>query len=266
VNDFFLALSAASWKPFFGALLLPPVPLLVLVLFGATQIARRRWLGWLLVLVGVLGLWLCTTTALSRWLTLSVLQAPMELSASEVVELKKSPKTAIVVLGGGRRATAGEYGGSAPTARTLERLRYGIWLGRETGLPVAFSGGIGRGEVIGQTEAEIASRIAEREFRAPLRWVENQSRDTRENALMSVAMLKSQGIERIVLVTHAYHMPRALRNFERAAAGSSMRVTTAATGRPTPGALKPVDWRPTLRGMEDTWLALHECLGLLAGS
>jgi uncharacterized SAM-binding protein YcdF (DUF218 family) len=269
MNDIVLALGLAGWKPLAAALLLPPVPFLVLVLVGARLMFRRQLLAWSLLLLGVVGIWLCCTTAVSRALTLGALDAPPALSEAQVLEIKRSPgKTAIVVLGGGRRALAPEYGVSTLNPRSVERLRYGIWLSRETNLPLLFTGGIGRGEQQGQSEGDIAKSMAEREFRHPLRWVENQSRDTHENALRSVALMRAQGIERLVLVTHAYHMPRTLRNFQEAAAsgGAPLQLVTASVGRPIPGPWKLNDWLPTLRGMEETWLAVHEWMGLMLGA
>jgi uncharacterized SAM-binding protein YcdF (DUF218 family) len=185
---------------------------------------------------------------------------------SELTELKRAPKTAIVVLGGGRRLLAPEYGISTLKPRTIERLRYGLWLGRETGLPIAFSGGVGLGAPAGPTEAEIAARIAEREYGRSLRWLETESRDTRENATKTVALLQAQGIEQIVLVTHGYHMPRALRNFQRAAEGSAMRIIAAPMGMPGSARLQALDWLPSVEGFEQTRLALHEWLGRLMGA
>lgn len=270
MNELLLNLGLAHWKPLLGTLLLPPVPMLVLVLVGTRLLFTRRALGWLLVLLGVVGIWLGCTTALSRALTLGLLKPPPALTETAVKALARQPRTAVVVLGGGRRFSAPEYGSITLNARSIERLRYGIWLGRETALPLLFSGGSGRAEVKGPAEAELAARMAEREFKMPLRWVEAQSNDTHENALRSVALLKSQGIDRIVLVTHAYHMPRALRNFERAQArinpGAVLELVAAPLGGPVPGPWKPNDWLPSIRGFEETYLALHELLGLVGGA
>jgi len=266
MNEIFLSLGIESWKPVLTTLLLPPVPMLVLVLVGARLMFRRRLLAWLLILLGVVSLWLACTGAVSqslvRWLT----KPPPALSEAALNELKRAPKTAIVVLGGGRRSYAPEYGMSTLHSRSVERLRYGLWLSRETNLPVAFSGGVGHGALGGPSEAEIAARVAEREFGRPLRWIEGESRDTRENALRSVALLKAQGIERIVLVTHDFHMRRSLLNFERAAAGSSIAIVAAPLDLPNPGPWRLDDWLPQHRSMEESRVAIHEWLGRLAGA
>ncbi|MDO9094652.1 MAG: YdcF family protein [Rubrivivax sp.] len=266
MNDIFLTLGIEAWKPTLSALLLPPVPFLVLVLAGARLMFRRRLLAWFLVLLGVLGIWFSSTTAVSQGLNLWLLKPQLPLREEQIAELRRAPRTAIVVLGGGRRLLAPEYGVSSLHERGIERLRYGMWLSRETGLPLAFSGGIGHNAQPGPSEAEIAARIAEREFGRPLKWTETESRDTRENALRSVALLEPQGIEQIVLVTHGYHMPRALRNFQRAAEGRKITMVAAPMGMSPTGRLRASDWLPTAAGFADTRLVLHEWIGRLMGA
>ena len=266
MNQILLSLGIEGWKPLLGALLLPPVPLLLLVLVGTRLMFRRRLVAWLLVLVGVLGIYFSCTTALGTALQKSLLQPPPALLEAQIAELKRAPKTAIVVLGGGRRPFAAEYGTSTLNARGIERLRYGVWLAKETNLPLAFSGGVGHGSEPGPAEADIAARIAEREFGRPLRWVENESRDTRENAFKSVALLQAQGIEQIVVVTHAYHLPRAMAHFQAAVQGKPMRLVAAPTGLLSSGRLRASDWVPTVLGFEDNRLAWHEWIGRLMGA
>ena len=268
MNGLLLALGIEGWKPTLTALVLPPVPLLLLVLAGAWLLTRRRVLGSLLLALGCAGLWLMGTEAAAMAIERSVLKPPPALSASAIAALRRAPKTAIVVLGGGRVMLALEYGVSSLKPRSIDRLRYGIHLGRETGLPVVFSGGVGYGAQPGLSEAEIAARIAEREFGFKLRWLETESRDTRENALRSVALLRQQGIEHIVLVTQAYHMPRALKHFENAAAaaGPALRLTPAPMDKTPDGHLQVTDWLPSLQGYENTRLNLHEWLGWLLGA
>lgn len=252
MNEIFLSLGIESWKPVLSALLLPPVPLLVLTLLGARLILWRRGLGWLLLLLAVLGLWFGACGAVGEWLQKSLLSPPPALSAERVVELRreftKQPGLAIVVLGGGREARAPEYGVASLSPLALERLRYGLWLGRETGAPVMYSGGLGHASEPGATEAEVAGAIAAREFVRPLRWTESRARDTRENAQFSTAMLADQGVTRLVLVTHGWHMPRALRAFRDAAQrhGAKWEVIAAPMG------LAPRVERPALRWIPST--------------
>lgn len=266
MNELFLTLGIESWKAVAKAMVLPPLPLLALVLAGAGIAGRHRRTGWLLIAGGIAGLWLMCTVAAGKLLLETLLDPPPVLSAQAVAALKDSPRTAIVVLGGGRQRLAPEYGTAILKPRGTERLRYGLWLARRTDLPVAFSGGLVPGARPGLSEAAIAARIAEQEFGIPLRWKEGRSRDTRENALFTVALLRPEGIERIVLVTHADHMPRSVRNFERAAAGLGIAIVAAPIGVPSGEGLAAGDWLPTTSGFEMTWVVLHEWVGLLAGA
>jgi uncharacterized SAM-binding protein YcdF (DUF218 family) len=267
MNELLTSWGWTGFKQALAVLVLPPAPFLLLVLVGARLMFRRRLLAWLLILLAVLGLWFTQTTVLSRALMPWLLNPPEPLSTAQIAALVREPRTAIVVLGGGRKPMAAEYGVSSPKARTLERLRYGLWLGRQTGLPVAFSGGVSHGADPGASEAEIAARIAEREFRQPLRWIEDQSRDTRENAAFTVALLAQQNIDRIVLVTHAAHMPRARAHFEQAVAARNLKIAVepASMGWTPRRALSGGDWIPTVEGHEENWMILRESLARLAG-
>nr|MBA3625884.1 YdcF family protein [Methylibium sp.] len=227
-----------SFKPVLTALVLPPVPWLVLMLCGGALLAyKRRRIGTLLLALAAALIWLSACSGSSRWLQQALLTVPPPLGESELAGLREErnaaavPATAIVVLGGGRVLRAPETGTSDLRTPSLERLRYGVRLARETGLPLAFSGGTGWAARVesGASEAEIARRIAQRDFRHPVTWLETASRDTQENAQLSVPLLQAAGIRHIVLVTHALHMPRAFHEFEQAAAGR-LRITVAPMG------------------------------------
>lgn len=269
MNSLLALMGIESWKPIVTALLLPPVPLLLLTLIGVRLILSRRGLGWFVVLFSVAMIWLSACTGSASLLTRLALRAPPVLSADRLQALKadalaKRP-VAIVVLGGGMEALAPEYGVSSLRSQSLERLRYGVWLGRETGLPVAFSGGVGWAQLDAKPEAQIAAQIAASEYGRPLKWIEDNSRDTRENAGRTIALLKPQGIRRIVLVTHGYHMPRALRNFEQAA-GTEVQIEAAPMGMAQRGDRPLLDWIPTTDGFQDTRNILRELVGLAVGA
>ncbi|MDE2593233.1 MAG: YdcF family protein [Burkholderiales bacterium] len=288
----------AAWKPVLSALILPPVPALVLILVGARLIQPKRGWGYFILFLGVLSIWFsgCNVTAL--WLQNGVLKPPAPMVGAEMQRLKDlgkgsggyganrlagrlgikplAPKTAIVVLGGGREALAREYGVSDLSTHSSERLRYGVWLSRQTGLPMAFSGGIGwaqQQEGGGSPEADVAARVAQQQYGWTIHWTESHSSDTKGNAMLTVAMLAQEGVSEIVLVTEAFHMPRAKRAFERAVAQSSIthadwptpRITPAPMGYWSAGDRTVLDWMPSAEGLTNVRLALHEVLGLSLG-
>jgi uncharacterized SAM-binding protein YcdF (DUF218 family) len=268
INDFLQNLELGALKPILTHLLLPPVPLIVLMLLAAWWLARKRsLLGWVSMGLLAAALWFMATPWLGSTLVQALNRPPPVLSAMAIADLKSvapAGKTVIVVLGGGKENRSAEYGSSSLNAASLERLRYGVWLARQTGLPVGFAGGTGHGVLPGASEAEIAGRIAAQEFQWRLRFTETQSRDTSENGIYTLALLKPQGVERVVLVTHNYHMKRAVAAFERAARRSGMGVSIL----PAPmgeGALSDTLW-PTAQGLHLTRMALREWMGVLAGA
>ena len=145
---------------------------------------------------------------------------------------------AIVILGGGSHPASPEYGGDTVNSTTLERLRYGARLYRLTHLPVLVTGGNPRGYA--EAEAALMRLVLETEWNMPVRWSDDQSHDTAENARKSFAILKPAGITRIYLVTHAWHMPRAQAAFEYA----GFAVIPAATSYTTDDVRSPGDFVP----------------------
>jgi uncharacterized SAM-binding protein YcdF (DUF218 family) len=269
MNDLLVRLGIEPWKPYLSMLVMPPVPLLLLIALGVLVFGRSRRWGAALVLAGTLGAWALATPALGELLLHRLTQPPPALDAARVAGLRGAPHTAIVVLGAGRRLRSLDYGAPDLSLRTLERLRYGLWLARQTGLPVAYSGGVGHGSPAGESEAEIAMRVAERDFGQRLRWTESRSRDTHENAALTVPMLKSAGVQHVVLVTHDYHQARAVAAFRRAARRErdDMTITAAPMGvLRTDDAHELSDFLPSAEGLQATVIALHEWLGRLAGA
>jgi uncharacterized SAM-binding protein YcdF (DUF218 family) len=162
---------------------------------------------------------------------------------------------AIVILGAGLYRDAPEYGGDTVSTTSLVRLRYGAKLHRETGLPILVTGG--KPLPAPESEAHWMRAALEREFGVAVRWVEEHSTNTRENAEFSRAILAAAGIDRILLVTTADHMPRATSAFERV----GFQVIPAATlfgSRRLPEVLA---FLPSAGALHLTTLALHELVG-----
>jgi len=270
VNSFLAMQGMESWKPVITALLLPPVPFLLLTLIGARLLLPRRGLGWLVIVVSVVLIWLSTCTGVARFLAQLFLPPPAALRFDRARELRAESATkkslAIVILGAGVEPFAPEYGVSSLSDVSLERLRYGVWLAGQTGAPIAFSGGSGWAQGGASTgEAKVAGKIAAEEFGRPIKWLESESRDTRENATRTIALLQPAGVRHIVVVTHGYHMARALRAFSEAASGA-IQIEPAPMGLARGIDLPTLDWLPSTRGFRDTRQVLRELAGSFAGA
>jgi len=238
-------------------------------LIGARLLLPRRGLGWLVIVVSVALLWLSACAGAARMLGQLLLPPPAALSFDRVRELRadvaaKKP-LAIVVLGAGSEPFAPEYGVSSLQPPSLERLRYGVWLAAQTGAPIAFSGGTGWKQTGATPEARVAAKIAADEFGRPIRWVEDDSHDTRENAAKTMALLKSAGINHVVLVTHGYHMARAARAFGEAA-GPGIQIEPAPMGLARGIDAPALEWLPSSNGFRDVRRLLRELAGISAGA
>lgn len=181
------------------ALVLPPG--LFLLLLALSLKWRWRWPLWLSL--GLL--YLLSTPFVAGTLALGLETNPALAEES----LSKSQTQAILVLGGGRQTQAPEYGADTPGTASMERLRYAARLARRTGLPLMVSGGSPfREEKV--SEAELGRQVLEEDFGLKEVLVEAESPDTRANIRLSAERLKDLGYTRVLLVTHAWHLPRAL--------------------------------------------------------
>ncbi len=166
---------------------------------------------------------------------------------------------AIVVLGGDVQRTAG-YQGGVPNATvgalSLQRVQAGAALQRRTGLPMLMTGGIVETGVI--PVGELMARSARDDFAARVRWVEPLSRDTWENAALSAPLLRAAGISRVFVVTHDWHMRRALVAFRHAGIDAVPSPTYADPGPQ----LAWTDLLPSAGNWMRSYFAVHEWVGL----
>jgi uncharacterized SAM-binding protein YcdF (DUF218 family) len=191
-------------KELLRTLILPPAGFLIIAIIGLLLLRRYRRTGIALVVVCVAGLWVLATPVVGAALTRATQHFP-PLDLSKPVQAQ-----AIVILaGGGLRPNALEYGGGpVPEEELLDRLTYGAFVARKTSLPVLVTGG--------SAEATAMQTSLARDFGLTVRWVENRSRDTFDNARSSARLLRAAHITRIVLITSSTHMWRAAHEFEGA--------------------------------------------------
>lgn len=258
-------------KPILTALILPPAGPLLLVFIGIGlgmcmgmgrgTSSRAKIKGALkktstgLILTGSLVLWTLSCEDTAVWMSKHFLPQFEPVSTTQL-----SAAQAILVLGGGTESFNPSYAGPELASNAYDRLRYAGYLSKLTGLPIVYSGGIGWGDKTqGPSEAQVAAATLKRDWNIELKYAEGASRDTRENANLSYAAFSPKGIKSVALVTHAWHMPRASRNFREA----GFTVIPAPMGFVLHSGSAVLDALPSEEGLQDSRWILKEWLGLL---
>ncbi len=255
-----------------SAFLLPPG--IFVLLFG--------WLAWLLrpqptqpspkgkgklpfflAFTGASLLYLLSTEPVSDLLLKPLEDRYSSLPSQGVERVIKVGIDAVVVLGGGTVTRSPEKGSDDLREESLKRTLFGVRIYQEVPAVqraqtfLIFSGG--RVFDVGQeAEATIMARYA-------LEWgvdpkvilLDPESRTTWQNARQVVSRFHPQ---RILLVTSAYHMPRAVFCFSRLGVEVIAAPTDYKVNRGVPYDLE--SFLPTLNGFQKSRKALHEYLGL----
>jgi uncharacterized SAM-binding protein YcdF (DUF218 family) len=240
--------SAVSLQAIATVLLLPPLLLALLALLGGLLAWRRRKLAAGMVVAASLAQLVLATPFVA-----GQLRASLESGLDRQAVLPSPPAAVIILAGDAARSRAG----LEPGALTLERMAAGVRLARRTGLPVLVSGG-----PFGPDDPPIASVMAKslaEDFTLSARWVETAARDTRENAILSAALLRADGIATAWLVTHGWHMPRSLEAFSRV--GFAVQPMPVRLDRIPDGRLS--DWVPRPDHLATSWFMLREWAGIL---
>lgn len=237
-------------------LLLPPLLNILLLLAGLLLL----WLQKRRLAIGLVGCSSLLLLVLSLPLVSHALMKPLEIHPPlDTTQLQ--PDQVLVVLGGGREYTGAEYGwDDAPSEATISRLNYAAYLHRVSGLPLLVTGGRVHDEA--ESEAELMARLLETSFGIKTRWQEEQSRTTHENALFSAEILKQQGINEVVLISHAWHLARAVPIFE----AQGLKVVPAPLQFSSPPSHGLIRWIPRSYHLNKSTQALHEWLGRMVYS
>lgn len=201
----FFVLSKLVWFVF------SPVNFIILLvglsaLLAFTRFARlARWLG----LVSAMALGLMAFSPLSRAIT-----RPLE-DRFPQQNAAKGPVTGIVVLGGAVGVARGDVVLNSAAARMTKAVE----LARlHPDAKIVFTGGAANliSEAT-ETEADGARLLFEGLGLDPKRLIfEDKSRNTRENAVFARRLADPKPGERWLLVTSAWHMPRAMGVFRKA--------------------------------------------------
>ncbi|MEZ5567063.1 MAG: YdcF family protein [Halioglobus sp.] len=167
---------------------------------------RRPRLGAGLLSVAIAWLYLCSTALFADFLMgeLELGYTPRALSVLEKAD-------AIVLLGGGTRGYT-HMGRLADLNQHADRLVHAAELYKADKAPVILlSGGAPRGDKHEAGQMRDVLRVMGVPAKAML--LETQSRNTAENAQFSGQLLRDRDLQRVLLVTSAFHMRRAERLF-----------------------------------------------------
>jgi uncharacterized SAM-binding protein YcdF (DUF218 family) len=230
----------------YGALA-PPEIFILLALLGALLTLVWRRLGLTIVLAASLGLYFLATPLASSWLMRAA-----ESGLPDDPDL--TPAQAIIVLGAdlhrgadGAPDTLGTY--------TTERVVYAAAAYRKLHLPVAVSGGPEAGSR--SAAGALMKAALAQDFAIPVAWTEDRSTTTWENAADTKPLLATSGITNVVLVTHAWHMRRALWCFERV----GLHALPWPAPRTALQADRIRDFLPRPGSLQISFFALHELIG-----
>jgi uncharacterized SAM-binding protein YcdF (DUF218 family) len=247
------------FRYFIKQLLLPPGILLLLLALAWWLRNSRPRLARLCFAVGLGGFWLMSLPVVVQW-SAKALEREPPLPRDEWATLAQRAD-AIVVLGSGRERGDPAWGADQPTGVGLERQRYAARLAKASGLPVLTSGGLHYGTP--PSEARLMADSMRDDFAVSVRWKEERSRTTWENAQMSAEILLPAGIKRVVVVTQASHMPRAVLSFQR----SGFEVVPAPVGFLGPDNARPLGgWMPEFKSIWQSGQLLNEAAGLVGYS
>src|SRR5690554_701985 len=235
--------------------LLPPGCILWLLLLAF--LLRKRWPRTALaVFVSAMLALLLVSMPVSTQYLAAMIETEPALEPQQWPHLAERTD-AIVILGGGREGLDPAWGEEQVSYMAMERIRYGARLAKASGLPILFSGGIVHQDAT--SEAALMANTLEKDFALTAKWLEEESRTTWENALLSQKTLKAAGIQRIVLVTNAWHMLRAKWSYEQ----QGFQVLVAPVGFfSAPRQLPLAGMVPNSKSVWQNTLLLHELLAL----
>jgi uncharacterized SAM-binding protein YcdF (DUF218 family) len=230
----------------------PFFPLLLLTLFAAALGRGNRSRRMVIASAAALFLWAWPPMA---W----VLTRAVESGYPLRTDFSNVDASAIVALADNVQPPGPGRPEAVADSYTYVRAKYAAWLYRNwRPLPILVCGGKLNGSP--ESAASLMRRILIGEgVPASMVWTEDDSKSTYENALLGSRILRSHGVTSIALVTHAFHMRRSERSFQR----QGIRVFPAPAGYSTFQDVSYEQFVPNWRAVQANELTMHELGGLL---
>jgi len=228
-------------KKLIAYLILPPG--LLIIAFAVLGILTKRKLAKFIAFSFALFVYLLSIEPIK-----DVLYKPLE----EAYPVPSKPEgDAIVILGGGA------YNTGILKEDSTKRLLTGFVLHKQTNLPIILSGGASIG-VLPEAEIMKGLLLTLGVDKSKI-YTDVNSRDTEENAQEVKKLCERLGCKRVVLVTSAYHMRRAVLSFQKA----GLEVVPYPTDFKRDMRYNLYSLLPKMGVFADSYKALREYIGLV---
>jgi uncharacterized SAM-binding protein YcdF (DUF218 family) len=231
------------------SLLLPPFVFVLLIAAGLLLLRRSLLVGKILAGSALCLLILCATPVVAD-VMMRMLQPDLPLQP-----VSTPPPAAIIVLGADIERSTDDAVGAHLGFLSLERVRTAAIVAHSTHLPILVSGGLI--QLDRPPVADLMAATLSQNFNLQTTWIENKSSTTFENAKLSANILRDQHIRSAYLVTHAWHMRRALIAF----ANTDLTVIAVSASSPGPFRVTWSDFIPRASVWEFSYYAFHEWVG-----
>ncbi len=241
----------------FTAWLLPPgLAITMLFLWALMLLKKKNYAIGILMVIFAASVYTACLGPLADGL-----MTPLENTYAPLNIKSVSDHDVYVVLGGGIHTNAPDLEGTgSPTGDALHRLVYAFRLYRIDPLPIIVSSG--KAFRCQRPEAPVLKRflvqmgVPEKDI-----FTDSSSRNTNENAVDVKALCAKMSCKNIILITSAYHMRRAMFAFRHA--GMTNVIPAPTDYKTNRSCYNFMDYMPSLEGLENTYRALHEYVGML---
>lgn len=239
MNAYELTLFIQSW-------LLPPGLIILMIILGLFLLLKWQKLGKGMLFVTLVLFYILSTPFFAQQLF-----NPLE-SIYPIIQTSaiKNKDAAIIILGAG-----------VNTSTTMLRVKYAAAFAQRVPMPIITSGGNKKN---GITEAEMMRSQLHDIYNLRTLAIEDQSKNTEDEAKYLLPILNENKIKTIYLVTNAFHMPRSMMLFKKAYTNTNIKIVAAPMGKAhLISNYNFANYLPQAHALNASEIVLHEYLGLI---
>lgn len=228
-------------------IIMPPASPIILIFIGLFLI-RRKYLAKFVIFIGLMIIYVFSTPFFAHKLINKVDIYPVV----DVNDAKKAE--AIVVLTAGIKY-ADEFKSYVNGKNSLVKARYAAFLHKLTNLPILIVGGSSNYEEVSEAKT---MAIFLRQLGVTTSWIEEKAKNTFESAKNVKKILAKDYVNKILLISNAYHLKRSVIEFKK----QGFDVIPAPTSKLNIPKLGIKSFIPSTQGLNVSRTALHEILGI----